>query len=113
MTVRGTFKACTLDAGNAITVAGTILSVNFDYNPPYNGWSLDGSGGAVFKAVSIRGSANVYGDVSTIGGVSTQQTLSLIGNVSDANAPVKSLYSNNGTNLLWKSANGTIRTILP
>lgn len=112
VTVRGTMKTCTLDAGSTLTVSGVMKSANFDSNAPYNGWSLDGQGGAVFKAVHVRGSINVDGDVSAIGGVSTQKQLSLIGNISDANAPTRSLYTNDGKNLLWKKSDGTIRTIV-
>lgn len=112
VTVRGTIATATISSGGTLTVSGTMKSENFNPDSPYAGWSLDGSGGATFKAVSVKGSINITGDVSAVGEVSTQKQLSLAGNVSDANAPVRSLYTNDGKNLLWKKSDGTIRTIV-
>ncbi|MFA6364744.1 phage tail spike protein [Methanoregula sp.] len=110
VTVRGTIATATISSGEILTVSGSMKSSNFVLGSA--GWELDGSGSCWFNTISCNDSISCGGTVGAdqcfLGKV-----LELSRNTTDGDANIRTLYTNNGTNLLWKSANGTIRTILP
>jgi len=110
VTVRGTIATATISSGGILTVSGAIHSNGF---VAYSvGWELTGSGNAFFNTIycntSIYGGTTVEANQRFLGKV-----LELQLNTADGDANTRTLYTNNGTNLLWKSSSGTVRTILP
>ena len=111
VTVRGTIATATISSGGILTVSGDIRSANYVQGSA--GWKLFGDGICEFWAVSA-GDSIVCSNGSITGYQLISHTVLLLdSNIADGNANTRTLYTNNGTNLLWKSSNGTVRTILP
>ena len=105
----GTLKTATLASANTISVDGNIETTGFTTS---YGWRLWGNGNASFHDLSVGGDIGciTISSTGTVTGnsVKSDTSIGLTANVIGGN---RTIYTDDGTRLLWKDASGGIHIL--